>query len=154
MGLAGPLPYEERHDALKRLCVKLARAWADFEVGGHPIEVGESFQTRRCLACWSELNAGRGPEAEQMPWLAALVACSAFDVALHDAYGILHGRPIYETYDDRFMNADLSAYLKPRGGPASRSWADIPPTTSSRNRRRNCPRGTSWGARTRSTPPS
>ncbi len=64
----------------------------------------------------AEANAERGPGAEEMPWLAALVACSAFDLALHDAYGILHDRPIYETYDDRFMNADLSTYLEPAEG--------------------------------------
>jgi len=48
-----------------------------------------------------------------MPWLAALVCCSAFDIALHDAYGMLHGVPIYQTYNRRFMNCDLSHFLKP-----------------------------------------
>ena len=38
------LPYEERHDALKRLCLRLAEAWASFEASGHPIEVGDAFQ--------------------------------------------------------------------------------------------------------------
>ena len=51
-----------------------------------------------------------------MPWLAALVACSAFDLALHDAYGNLVGLPTYETYDARFMNADLASYLEPADG--------------------------------------
>jgi L-alanine-DL-glutamate epimerase-like enolase superfamily enzyme len=48
-----------------------------------------------------------------MPWLAALVCCSAFDIALHDAYGALHKLPVYETYNARFMNKDLAHYLKP-----------------------------------------
>jgi L-alanine-DL-glutamate epimerase-like enolase superfamily enzyme len=48
-----------------------------------------------------------------MPWLGALVCCSAFDIALHDAYGVLHQIPVYETYNARFMNDDLSKYLKP-----------------------------------------
>ena len=51
-----------------------------------------------------------------MPWLAALVCCSAFDLALHDAYGVLHGVPTYETYNAEFMNADLAAYLTPAEG--------------------------------------
>lgn len=51
-----------------------------------------------------------------MPWLAALVCGSAFDLALHDAYGVLHGAPIYDTYNASYMNADLSAYLTPAEG--------------------------------------
>ena len=109
------LPYEHRHDALKRLCVRLAEAWASFDVSGHPIEVGDAFQRRVLPGLLAGLNAKRGEGAEPMPWLAALVACSAFDLALHDAYGNLLGLPSYETYDARFMNADLSAYLEPAG---------------------------------------
>src|SRR5436190_7321463 len=48
-----------------------------------------------------------------MPWLAALVCCSPFDLAMHDAFGNLLGRPTYETYSAAFMNHDLGAYLKP-----------------------------------------
>ena len=110
------LSYEHRHDALKRLCVLLAEAWASFEVSGHPIEVGAAFQDRVLPGLLAEINADRGETAEPMPWLAALVACSAFDLALHDAFGNLLGRPTYETYDARFMNDDLSAYLEPAEG--------------------------------------
>jgi L-alanine-DL-glutamate epimerase-like enolase superfamily enzyme len=110
------LSYEERHQALKRFCLRLAEAWAGFEVSGHPIEVGHAFQQQILPTLLAEANAGRGPGAEPIPWLAALVACSAFDLALHDAYGRLLGLPTYETYDSRFMNADLSAYLEPAEG--------------------------------------
>jgi L-alanine-DL-glutamate epimerase-like enolase superfamily enzyme len=110
------LPYEERHEALKRLCLKLAEAWANFDVEGHPIEVGDAFRRLVLPDLLADLNAVRGSGAEPIPWLAALVACSAFDLAMHDAYGMLHTRPIYETYDDRFMNADLAAYLEPARG--------------------------------------
>ena len=57
------------------------------------------------------LNRRATPAAEPVPWLAALVCCSAFDLALHDAYGMVLGRPIYETYTAEFLNADLSHYL-------------------------------------------
>ena len=90
-----------------------------------------------------------------MPWLAALVACSAFDLALHDAYGILLGRPTYETYDARFMNADLVRLPRAgrglgrlvRGAISRRLPGLSPPPTRS-------PPGTWSAARTRSTPPS
>ena len=50
---------------------------------------------------------------EPMPWLAALVCCSVFDQALHDAYGNLLDRPIYETYGREFISRDLAAFLSP-----------------------------------------
>ena len=40
------LSYEERHDVLKRFCVELTAAWADFDQSGHPIEVGQAFIDR------------------------------------------------------------------------------------------------------------
>jgi L-alanine-DL-glutamate epimerase-like enolase superfamily enzyme len=48
-----------------------------------------------------------------MPWLAALVCCSAFDIALHDAFGVLHGRPVYETYGPEFMTSTLGDLIAP-----------------------------------------
>jgi len=51
--------------------------------------------------------------SEPMPWLAALVCGSVFDQAIHDAYGNLLQRPVYETYGPEFMNRDLSAFLQP-----------------------------------------
>ena len=57
-------------------------------------------------------NGARADEA--MPHLAALIATSAFDLAVHDAYGVLHGRDIYETYNAEFLSADLSEFLEPQ----------------------------------------
>jgi L-alanine-DL-glutamate epimerase-like enolase superfamily enzyme len=48
--------------------------------------------------------------------LAALICCSAFDLALHDAYGVLHGLPVYETYGPSYMSRDLASYLEPIEG--------------------------------------
>jgi L-alanine-DL-glutamate epimerase-like enolase superfamily enzyme len=58
----------------------------------------------------AELNAER---SEPMPWLAALVCCSAFDIAVHDAYGQLLGKDVYTTYNSEFMNVDLAHFLEP-----------------------------------------
>ena len=40
----GKLTYRERHEALKDFCRKLAEAWAGFDVFGHSMEVGHTFQ--------------------------------------------------------------------------------------------------------------
>ena len=106
------LPYEEREAALKDFTIKLAEAWSLFNVGGHPIEVGHAFIEKKLPKLLDQFNRGRTGR-EPMPWLAALVCCSPFDIALHDAYGVLHQRPIYETYTSEFMTHDLAHYLVP-----------------------------------------
>lgn len=106
------LPYEERHEAMLNFCKILAREWASFDAFGHPMELGHKFQLERLAGLLKAFNAGR-EVAHQMPWLAALVCCSLFDLAVHDAYGIIHGVATYTTYNAQYMNADLSAYLKP-----------------------------------------
>src|SRR5258708_3197072 len=74
------LPYETRHEALKAFCVRLTQAWPAFDGFGHPLEIGHDFQTHVLLGLHHDAR-------EPMPHLAALVCCSAFDLALHDAYG-------------------------------------------------------------------
>ena len=106
------LSYEEREKALKAFSVQLANAWATFSQNGHPFEVGHAFletELPELLGAFNRQRAG----SEPMPLLAALVCCSAFDIALHDAFGAHHGAPVYDTYTAEFMNADLAHYLTP-----------------------------------------
>ena len=116
------LGYAERHAAMKGFCLKLAKAWAAFSGSGHPLEMGHDFAEQVLPGLWREFNAGRsagqepGAEAEPMPWLAALVCSSAFDLALHDAYGQLLGLPVYATYGPGFLSRDLAAFLTPAAG--------------------------------------
>ncbi|MBV8229846.1 MAG: hypothetical protein JO329_07680 [Planctomycetaceae bacterium] len=112
----GALSYEARHEVLKRFCVQLVEAWTWFAASGHPVEIGHAFLERELPRLLEQTNAGLGPGAEPMPWLAALACCSAFDLALHDAFGVLHDVPTYRTYTDEFMNADLAHYLAPAEG--------------------------------------
>ena len=53
-----------------------------------------------------------------MPWLAALVCYSAFDLAAHDAFGWLVGRPWYETLGRKDLKRDLADLVEdiPRSG--------------------------------------
>ncbi len=109
------LPYETRHEALKSFCVELASRWAAFETEGHPMELGQKFQETELRKLLEEFNKKQAFE-EPMPWLAALVCFSPFDIALHDAYGRAHGKPVYELYNGTYMNADLASYLEPADG--------------------------------------
>jgi L-alanine-DL-glutamate epimerase-like enolase superfamily enzyme len=106
------LLYESRLAALQEFTLQLARAWLDVEASGHPLEVGHVFMEEALPRLQQQFNATRGV-SDQMPWLAALVCCSAFDIALHDAYGNLNAIPIYQTYNATFMHRDLASYLSP-----------------------------------------
>jgi L-alanine-DL-glutamate epimerase-like enolase superfamily enzyme len=111
----GKIPYEERHQALKEFCIELTDLWASVRAHGHPMEIGHDFQ-ETVLDSWLKgYNQRSRRGKESMPWLAALVCCSPFDIAIHDAYGKLLDRPTYETYSAEFMNRDLAFYLKPAG---------------------------------------
>jgi len=105
------LPYEVRHDALKRFCVKLAKAWTDFDDSGHPMELGWNFQEQILPSLLGAFNKEPTDVAEPVPWLAALVCVSLFDLAIHDAFGQLLQRPTYSTYSGESMNRDLSVFL-------------------------------------------
>lgn len=109
------LSYETRLEALKTFTLQIAPAWFDVESSGHPLEIGHDFVEEALPRILQHFNASR-PENEQIPWLAALVCCSAFDVALHDAFGNLNGVPIYDTYNETFMHRDLASYLDPAPG--------------------------------------
>jgi len=106
------LSYQDRCEAMQLFCQMLAKAWTQFDQQGHPIELGNAFIESILPGLWDKFNRQRG-QAEPMPWLAALVCCSAFDIALHDAYGQLLGRDVYSTYNAEFMNTDLSRFLEP-----------------------------------------
>lgn len=103
------LSYEERHTALMEFTRHLVREWATFDAAGHPMEIGHAFTDGRLREMLKAFNLERG--GEPMPWLAALVCCSAFDIAVHDAFGQLHNVYIYDTYTDEFMSADLAHFL-------------------------------------------
>lgn len=104
------LPYGRRHQALQDLCILLVDAWAVYPETGHPLEVGHAFLQEVLPGLLAAYNQDR---EEPVPWLAALVCCSAFDIAVHDAYGTLLQCPVYQTYNQDFMNRDLAGFLQP-----------------------------------------
>jgi L-alanine-DL-glutamate epimerase-like enolase superfamily enzyme len=106
------LPYQDRMDVLKLFTRRIAAAFRDFSGKGHPMEIGWDFQEQFLKQELREFNRTVRAGKEPLPYLAALVCCSPLDSALHDAYGILHGCPVYDTYRKPYMNRDLSAYLE------------------------------------------
>lgn len=109
------LSYSDRYEALTDFCRRLTRAWSEFDGEGHPIEIGYDFLQQQLPGLLAEANDER-PDDAQIPWLAALTCCSAFDLALHDAYGMAHRLPVYETYNRSFLNRDLASFLDDASG--------------------------------------
>ncbi len=114
------LPHADRLQVLKDFSLRLAGEFClrGRDQRGHPLEIGRAFHDESLPALWRALN-GRRPGAEPMPWLAALVCSSAFDLALHDAYGQLHQRPVFSTYTAEFMNRDLAGFIEPAAADIS-----------------------------------
>lgn len=112
-------PYEERHEALRRFCIELTELWGSINAPGHPIEIGHDFLESILPGWLNGFNQRYRRGKEPMPWLAALLCCSPFDLAAHDAYGKLLSRPTYKTYTAEYMNRDLTAFLKPAAARVS-----------------------------------
>jgi len=110
------LRYQERNEAMQAFCRLLSQAWVTVKEYGHPVELGYYFSESKLGELLERHNQERGGGAEAMPCLAALVCCSAFDIAVHDAYGRLVERDVYGTYNGEFMNHDLAYFLEPADG--------------------------------------
>lgn len=104
------LSWDEREARMVALCEVLARELAAFGECGHPMELGDAFQRHRLHALLDEANRGHEPAAH-MPHLAALVCHSLFDLAIFDAFGQLHQRPVFETLGEDFLSTDLAHFL-------------------------------------------
>ncbi len=92
------LAYAQTLDGMKAMAAKLATFYEGCQYTGHPIRIGHELE--RDL-----------PRPEKMPRLAVLVVNSAFDAALHDAYGKAHGLNCYHTYQPPYLDEDLGEYL-------------------------------------------
>ena len=108
------LGYRVREERLQGFCEVLR---ADLEANlsaGHPFVIGHEYIESRLHDRLAEENEGREKEAH-MPHLAALVCLSAFDLALYDAFGKLHGVGAFECLDEKWLGEkDLSHFLEPK----------------------------------------
>jgi L-alanine-DL-glutamate epimerase-like enolase superfamily enzyme len=105
------LSYEETLAAMKQLVVRIHRLTADCKETGHPIDLTHALEPEYHKAA-AEVTRELAL-AEPVPPLCTLVAASAFDAALHDAFGKVHGLNCYHTYSRDFLAHDLGHYLGP-----------------------------------------
>jgi L-alanine-DL-glutamate epimerase-like enolase superfamily enzyme len=104
-------PHDVGLGAMKALADDLAPRTADCKETGHPIDLFRVLEPEylRAAESVSRTRALTVP----IPKLCTLVVASAFDAALHDAYGKVFGTSCYETYGPSFMTRDLATDLGP-----------------------------------------
>lgn len=108
----GELSYNMRLAAMQDFCLLLAKEWKDAPLWGHPMEIGHSFLQEKLPVLLDDFNTVRAAQGQPaMPWLAALVCSSPFDLALFDAYGTLHGYPVFDTLGPEFIDRDLAWFF-------------------------------------------
>jgi len=104
-------PQDEGLGAMRALADRLRDVTAVCDEKGHPIDLFRVLEPEylRAAAAVSRARSLSTP----IPKLCMLVVASAFDAAMHDAYGKAFGRSVYETYGPEFMRRDLSVDLGP-----------------------------------------
>jgi L-alanine-DL-glutamate epimerase-like enolase superfamily enzyme len=115
MGNAWAFPaasHEVGLGAMLALGDELRTVTAACDERGHPIDLWRALEPQY-LGAAARVAQARGL-ATPIPKLCTLVVASAFDAALHDAYGKAFGKSCYETYGPAFMSRDLSVDLGPQ----------------------------------------
>src|SRR5438874_4702787 len=105
------LSYDDTLGAMKELAAAFWETVEEFTDSGHPVELGHELE-RRFLAHLDPLSRELNL-VERIPVLAGMVVGSAFDAAIHDAFGKVHGLNCYHTYGPEFLEHDLGRYLGP-----------------------------------------
>ncbi len=103
------IPVEQTEEAMQKFgeaVIELANGYPDF---GHPVEI--AYQISAEYPHLAKTLSPRLKLTEEIPLLAQLVAASAFDAALHDAYGRANDMNSYDSLSSKYMNDDLSVYL-------------------------------------------
>jgi L-alanine-DL-glutamate epimerase-like enolase superfamily enzyme len=100
----------ERLAAMKAISCDLAAELVRSNLSGHPIEIGADFIDGPLSQLTRRHNEGRESQ-HALPYLASLVAFSAYDIAVHDAYGQVHGADIYQLYGHEHLSRNLADFL-------------------------------------------
>ena len=95
--------------AMKELADRIAEITSGYKEYGHPIDINVALEPEYLKAA-AEISKTL-TLFSPIPKLCTLVTASAFDAAIHDAFGKIHNRSCYQTYGRDLMPRDLSNYL-------------------------------------------
>jgi L-alanine-DL-glutamate epimerase-like enolase superfamily enzyme len=103
------MPYNTTLNAMKTLAERAAKITSSYKEFGHPIDLNVALEPEYLKAA-AEISKEL-KLAAPIPKLCTQVTASAFDAAIHDAFGKVHNRSCYQTYGRDLMSKDLSHYL-------------------------------------------
>jgi L-alanine-DL-glutamate epimerase-like enolase superfamily enzyme len=100
---------EARRQAMIRLVAASCREIVSAGETGHPLEIGAAFRQHALDRLARECD---DPAiGEPIPELAALISSSPVDLAVHDAFGVVHGVDTYATYGRDHVTRDLASFF-------------------------------------------
>ena len=105
------MSYDTTLGAMKALAERIGKITAHCKETGHPIDLNVLLEPEYLKAA-AEVSQQLKLD-QPIPKLCMLVTASAFDAAVNDAFGKIHGLNCYRTYGPEFMHHDLSHYLTP-----------------------------------------
>lgn len=120
------LSYADRYQSMLATGRRISDAILAATTTGHAMDLGHHL-CEHIVA--SEIEGG------QTPHLASLIIASAYDLAIHDAYGKLFGVDTYATYGEDFLDGDLGRFFdsseasKWQGKKLQQFLVAKPPTT-------------------------
>jgi L-alanine-DL-glutamate epimerase-like enolase superfamily enzyme len=88
---------------MRQLASRLGPITAAHKEYGHPIEINTALEPQYLKAA-HEVDPA-------IPKLCTIVTASAFDAAIHDAFGKVHNRNCYDTYGPDLLGPTLDAFL-------------------------------------------
>ena len=103
------MSHDAKNSAMKALAAQIAKVSGDYSEYGHPLDINWALAPLY-LKQAAEVSERLGLP-DPIPKLCTLVTASAFDAAIHDAFGKVHGVNCFHTYGSEFMANDLSRYL-------------------------------------------
>jgi L-alanine-DL-glutamate epimerase-like enolase superfamily enzyme len=103
------LNYDQTLAGMKYIAGRISGPYRMSGISGHPFDITDELEPRFFLPAqdFAQMNH----LAQPVPKLVTLVVASAFDAALHDGYGKVHGLNCYKTYGPEFLHNDLGHYL-------------------------------------------
>ena len=107
--------YEAKLEAMKRVAEVFSKEVESKGKDGkyrHPIDLFMELEEKIPLITKQVSNEMK--LKEELPVLAALVAVSPIDAAIHDAFGKVNNICSYDGYGPKYMDHDLSMYLGPK----------------------------------------
>jgi L-alanine-DL-glutamate epimerase-like enolase superfamily enzyme len=109
--LSQVVTYDQSLEAMKHLAERIRGITAGYSRPAHPIDINHELEPEYLKAA-AELSRTL-KLAEPIPMLCTQVTASAFDAALHDAFGKASRINCYLGYGRQHMARDLSHYLGP-----------------------------------------